>query len=94
MKVFHPDYSLHNYFSISSYHLTKDIIFLLEYEHSECNPILTMKLIGTLRRNGFHTVQDILNASPKRIQLMKGIGDRSFELLLELLRAISMDKVK
>ncbi|MNC28535.1 hypothetical protein D3C76_61440 [compost metagenome] len=74
---------------ITDEYLIQDIWFLMEIDTSGNNQYSTLKLINILRRNGLRTIGDILNSEAKRIQLMKGIGEKSFLLLLELLKTIS-----
>jgi hypothetical protein len=80
-------------FRISTKHLSLDISYFMEISWYGCLcPTTTFKLINTLRRHGFHTIEDIVETSAKKIRLIKRIGDKSFELLLVLLRTISEDR--
>lgn len=87
--IFQP---LKSSYPISAEHLSKDITFLLEFSGSDYRTKMTLKLVNTLRRNGFSTMEDVVNATAKRIQLVKRIGDKSFDLLLELLELVSDSK--
>ncbi|GGF72421.1 hypothetical protein GCM10010912_16930 [Paenibacillus albidus] len=73
-------------------YLIQDVVFLMEIDTSGNNQYATLKLINILRRNGLHTIEDILNSKAKHIQLMKGVGEKSFLMLLELLKEISKKK--
>lgn len=79
-------------YPVPAEHLAKDITFLLEFSCSEYDSKMTLKLLNTLRRNGFSTIEDVVNATAKRIQLVKRVGDKSFGLLLELLETLSDTK--
>ncbi|WP_156995817.1 hypothetical protein [Paenibacillus stellifer] len=83
VSVFQP---LKTNFSISSECLGKDITFLLEISGPDYDEGATLKLVNTLRRNGFSTIEDVVSVSAKRIQLLKWIGDKSFTQLLVLLK--------
>ncbi|MBW4084593.1 hypothetical protein [Paenibacillus sp. S150] len=77
---------------IKEEYLIQDVWFLMEIDTSGNNQYSTVKLINILRRNGLRTIGDVLNSEARHIQLMKGIGEKSFLLLLELLKAISKKK--
>lgn len=79
-------------FPVAAEYLSKDITFLLEVSDSEYCTRMTLKLINTLRRNGFSTIEDVINATAKSIQLLKRVGDKSFYLLLGMLEALSVSR--
>lgn len=87
--IFQP---LKTSYPISAEHLSKDITFLLEFSGSDSRAKMTLKLVNALQRNGFSTMEDVVNATAKRIQLIKRVGDKSFDLLLELLETVSDSK--
>lgn len=80
---------LKNSFRIAKEYRSKDISFLLELIDSSdiYNP--AYKLVNLLRRNGFNTIEDILNSDPKRIQLIKHVGEKSINQLLAILKILS-----
>jgi len=70
--------------------LSRDISCLLEVADAELYPENTIKkLINILRRNGYDSIEDIVNASEKEIRLLKYIGLQTFNTLKTLLMELS-----
>jgi hypothetical protein len=75
--------------AVPAAYLAKDISYLVEVTGTTHTTSTVLKLINVLRRNGFHTIEDVVNATARRIQLIKQVGDKTFVLLLDLLKALS-----
>ncbi|MDP4097101.1 hypothetical protein OIN60_10000 [Paenibacillus sp. P96] len=70
--------------------LARDITCFLEISKMYAgNEILINRLISILRRHGYDTIEDVVSVSERQIRLTKQIGEQTFKLLLDLLKALS-----
>ncbi|GIP21299.1 hypothetical protein [Paenibacillus sp. J22TS3] len=84
-----PNKPLKSNFAIPPEYLAKDISHLAYIAGTQYSKSSIQKLTNILRRKGFYTVEDVVNANAKHIQLISHIGDKSLKLLLDLLSEMS-----